>query len=72
MNDLKQIIGISTEATRIERARCLKAVEEEPELTDEMPDEMFEAIRNDKAAITEALRVTVRETKKGIAERISA
>ena len=47
-----------------------KAIDDEPEFPDEMPNDMFEAIRNDKDAITKALRLTVQLTKSGIKERL--
>lgn len=55
--------------------KCLayKAVEEEPELPGEMPDELwqaFQAVRDDRQKLGEYLRVLVRGTKRGIAERI--
>ena len=56
-----------------EMTRCLKAVDDEPELTDEMPEEMFDAyqeIVKDKKSLTEALRILVRQTKSEIRERI--
>ena len=49
---------------------ALRAVDDEPEYTDKMPDEMWEAIKGDREAMTEALRITVRLTKKGIKDRI--
>jgi hypothetical protein len=42
-----------------EAAQCRAAV---PVLIDEMPDEMWEAIRTDKDACTEAMRIAVRQT----------
>ena len=70
--DLKEIFAINAEATRIERVRCLKAVEDEPELRGDMPDEMWNAIAGDRDAMAEALRIVVRQTKSGICERIIA
>ena len=51
-------------------------VESEPELPGEMPDEMWDALRgfayrDDREGMIEALRITVRETKKGILERMA-
>ncbi len=52
-----------------------KAIADEPEFPSEMPDEMFEAIkeavrdRGDRSVITDIMRNTVRITKRGIAER---
>ncbi len=47
-----------------------KAIQDEPEFTDEMPDEMFEAIRNDRDALTFALRHAVASTKAAILARL--
>lgn len=53
-----------------DRERAVKeAVDAEPELDGEMPDEMWGLIRSDRDAATEALRATVRATKKGILDR---
>lgn len=48
----------------------VKAINDEPELPGEMPDEIYQAVKNDKDALTELVRITVRETKKGILERL--
>ena len=61
---------ISAEATRIERERCLRAVKDEPELPEEMPDEIWAAIDGDRDAVAEAMRIVARQTKAGIRERI--
>ena len=42
----------------------------EPELPGDMPDEMWEACRSDRATMQEAMRVVVRLTRDGILERI--
>ena len=68
--NLKEILAINSEATRLECQRCLKAVDDEPELPDEMPDEMWATIAGDRNAMEEALRIVVRQTKAGIRERI--
>ena len=68
--DLKEIFAINAEATRIERERCLQAVEDEPELPGDMSDEMWDAIAGDRDAMAEALRIVVRQTKAGIRDRI--
>ena len=52
-------------------AAIIAIVDEEPELSDEMPDEMFQAIQGDKDAITEVIRIAVRLTKQGIRDRLS-
>lgn len=49
---------------------CIQAVKDEPELPDEMPDEMFTAICKDKKIATEAMRILVRETKESIVRRL--
>ena len=68
--DLSEIISISNEATKNERDRCLQAVTDEPEVPGTMPDEMWEAIRDDRDAIENAIRIAVQQTKAGIRERI--
>lgn len=50
--------------------QCLAAVEAEPELPGDMPDEMWELVRRDRAAATQVLRIVVRQTKNGIMSRI--
>ncbi len=52
-----------------ELAALKQAVLDEPELPGEMPDEMWDAIKGDRDAITEALRIVIRQTKAGILER---
>ena len=42
---------------------AVKAIELEPELSDEMPDEMWGAICGDRDAQAEAMRIAVRQTK---------
>lgn len=56
---------------RLTVERAMDAVDAEPELPDDMPDEMWEACRSDRATMQEALRVAVRLTKEGINDRIS-
>ena len=70
--DLREILFATAEATKIERERCLQAVDDEPELPGDMPDEMWEAIVGDRDATAEAMRVVVRHTKAGIRGRIIA
>ena len=45
-------------------------IDEEPELPGDMPDEMFNTIKGDKDAITQALRIAVRQTKNNIKRKI--
>lgn len=65
-------LAATTEATRLERARCLQAVADEAELPGEMPDEMWDYLDGDRDAMQMALRMAVRQTKEGIRERINA
>lgn len=67
---LKEIIALANEATKNERDRCLKAVADEPEVPGTMPDEMWNAIRDDRDAMENVIRVAVQQTKAGIRERI--
>ena len=69
-NDLKEVFAPHAETTRIERERCLSAVEAEPELPGDMPYEMWEVLSSDRDAAAEALRIIVRQTKAGIRDRI--
>ena len=64
---LRPIFGTGAEAWR---AVAIKAVEDESELPGTMPDEMWEAIRNDRDACEAAMRIGVRLTKAGIRDRI--
>lgn len=63
------------ETSRIERERCLAAVDAEPELPGDMPPEMLQAVarailEEDTDFFIHALRLAVRMTKAGIRERI--
>lgn len=66
-------------AMRMLKDACIQAVRDEPEYPEEMPDEMAHAMcqladayraLNDKGPLTAAFRISVKETKKGIEERI--
>lgn len=53
----------------------IRAIDAEPELPGEIPDEMWYQLKvfvdsNARGEMAEALRVIVRETKRGIKERI--
>lgn len=54
----------------LDRTMVLEAIDAEPELPGDMPDEMWDLIRSDRDAATEALRIVVRETKNGIKRRL--
>lgn len=59
------------DAARVERERCLLAVDQEPELPGDMPDAMWAAIREaSRDDMAEMLRIVVRDTKSSIRERI--
>lgn len=62
--------ALSESAAMVERNRCCNAVEVEPELDDAMPDDMWEALRNDRDAMETAMRVVVQKTKQAILARI--
>jgi hypothetical protein len=51
-------------------AAVLKAVADEPECPDSMPDEMWMAMAEHKDVAEEAVRIAVRHTKAGIHDRI--
>ena len=47
-------------------------VESEPEMPDQMPDEMWDAIRNNRDACGESHRIAVRITKRNIVNNLRA
>lgn len=49
----------------------LAAINSEPELPGNMSDEMWEAIRNDRDAMTKTMRIIVRQTKANIKAAIA-
>lgn len=49
---------------------AVKGIENEPTFPGEMPDEIFKAIRNDKDAISNALRIAVKQTKENIINQL--
>ena len=51
---------------------AIEAVEAERELPGDMPDELWENIKSDRASATNALRFTVRATKENIINRLKA
>ena len=56
--------------TKITLSAALKAVDDEPELPGEMPDEVWEALRSDRATMETVLRGIVQTTKQNIRDRI--
>ena len=56
--------------TKITLSAALKAVADEPELPGEMPDEVWEALRSDRATMETVLRGIVQTTKQNIRDRI--
>lgn len=59
----------SHDALVAENERLTKAINDEPDLPGGMPDEMWQVIHNDRDAMQELLRITVRLTKDGIKRR---
>lgn len=53
-----------------ERERCIKAVEAEEECPGNMPDDMWNVLKNDKGAVEFLIKETVRQTKTSIINRI--
>lgn len=66
----KRIAGLDSELSslkaRMEVGEIEKVINSEPELPGDMPQEMFDAIKNDKDAIQQALRIAVKQTKTNI------
>ena len=56
--------------TKITLSTVYKAIDDEPELPGEMPDEVWEALRSDRAMMETVLRGVVQTAKQGIKERI--
>ena len=56
--------------TKITLSTVYKAVADEPELPGEMPDEVWEALRSDRAMMETVLRGVVQTAKQGIRNRI--
>jgi hypothetical protein len=54
---------------RLETVRA--AIDLEPELPGDIPDEMWDALRNDRDAMRQALVIAVKETKAGIKSRLA-
>lgn len=57
----------------ISKVKALAAVEEEEELSGDMPPELWERLKNaDESTMTEMLRIVIRTTKKNISQRIDS
>lgn len=56
--------------TKITLSAALKAVADEPELPGEMPNEVWEALRSDRATMETVLRGVVQTAKQNIRDRI--
>lgn len=54
------------------KGAAISAVDDEPEFPGDMPDEMWEALRNDRDAMTQAMRLAVSHTKRDIKARIAS
>ena len=74
--DLEELIAhqnLELLQLRNDSAKLVEKIREGvPEYPGKMPDEMWEAIRNDRDAATEALRITVRLTKQEVIDLIEA
>lgn len=68
-DELKEKPGASVTSFGLLDA-AIKAVDAEPELPGSMPDEIWDAIKNDRDAAEELLRIVVRQTKVGIIDRL--
>ena len=56
--------------TKITLSAALKAIDDEPELPGEMPDDVWESLRSDRATMETVLRGIVQTTKQNIKGRI--
>lgn len=56
--------------TKITLSAALKAIDDEPELPGEMPDDVWESLRSDRAMMETVLRGVVQTAKQGIRNRI--
>lgn len=50
--------------------KAIKAVQEEPELSGDMPDILWEKIQKDRESASKICRAIVKETKNGIIKRL--
>lgn len=62
----------TSDSPLVDLNQVIKAIADEPEFPDEMPDELWDRMRDDREFATLALRLTVRSTKKEIIKRIRA
>lgn len=68
-----ELTRLSAEVEAAERRgaeRALAELDAEPEMPGPMPDEMWEAIRGDRDATEEAMRIAVRQTKAAVRQRV--
>lgn len=72
LGEASSYIKREQEAANKVREGTIEAVQAEPELPGDMPDDMWEKIRNNRELTGEAMRIAVRQTKEGIEERIRA
>lgn len=56
----------------VDRHKVYEAIDEESELPGEMPDEMWNSIKNNRDAYAEAVRIAIRLTKENIKIRVAA
>ena len=57
------------ETLKMVKVLILQAIADEPDFPGEMPDELWEEIKDNREVATETLRITVRLTKNGITDR---
>lgn len=69
-NETSETLQALRLSNNITLSAVLKAIDDEPEYPGKMPDVMFEMVKNDKSAMEEAMRITVRLTKLGIKNRV--
>jgi len=70
MKSKKTCGGAGSTSLSIPLLAAFNAVDDEPEYLGEMPDEIYEAIRQHKNTMEEALRISVRLTKRAIRLRL--
>ena len=69
-NETSETLQALRLSKNITLSAVLKAIDDEPEYPGKMPDVMFEMVKNNKSAMEELMRITVRLTKVGIKNRV--
>ena len=60
---LNALLNAGDSTMMVKLATVRAAIDLEPEVPGDMPDEMWEALRNDRDAMRQAFVITVKETK---------